>query len=170
MHSPEDQLAHIRTACDRVARHSFFQAESAWFDVLLGTCKSWELTFTVIAAEWGRSKARAGGRYSAETTFSEMEKVIADLSWIIDRAARSPNLVLPFHNPHTYKVGLPGVDYMLDLLSSIKSEIRRRRSRPQNEVFSLIGFFWPRKSCQKRKAKEMEPMGDSEPSNKAPKM
>lgn len=167
---PKPKLAHIRTACDRVARHSFFQAGSAWFDVLLGTCKSWELTLTVIAAEWGRSKVRAGGIYSAQADFEEMEEVISDLSWIIERAARSPNLVLPFHNPHTYKVDLPGVDYMLHLLSYIESEIRWRRSRPQNESSSLIGFFWPRKSCQKRKANEMEPIADSEPSTKTPKM
>lgn len=168
MLSPEPTLAHIWTACDRVGRHSFFQAGSAWFDVLLGTCKSWELTLTVIAAEWGRSKVKAG-RIPARTTLAEMDKMVSDLSWIIERAARSPNLVLPLHNPHTYKDYLPGVEYMLDLLSSIESEVGRRRSRPQSESSSFIGFFWPRKSCQKRKANGMEPIGDSETSSETAK-
>lgn len=166
--SPQPNNSHIWTACDRVARHSFFQAGSAWLDVLLGTCKSWELTLTVIAAEWGRSKVKAG-LIPAITTSAELEEVVSDLSWIIERAARSPSLVLPFHNPHTYKLYLPGVEYMLDLLSSIESAIIWRRYMPQNEPASFIGFFWPQRPYQKRKANDIEPIGDSELSNKTVK-
>lgn len=168
MLSPGPNPANIWTACDRAARHSFFQAGSAWLDVLLGTCKSWELILTVIAAEWGRSKVKAG-QIPAITTDAELEEVVSDLSWIIERAARSPNLVLPLHNPHTYKDYLPGVTYMLALLSSIQSEIVRRRCRPKPEPSSFTDYFWPQKSRQKRKANELEPIGDSEASSETAK-
>lgn len=62
---------------------------------------------TVIAAEWGRSKAWASRgvvvyeRIKDPHSFEETSLVISDLSWITELAARSPDVVLPLYNRRT---------------------------------------------------------------------
>lgn len=161
MLSPETQLAHTLKALNRTARHSIYRAGDTWLRVLLGMNGGWSLILTVIAAEWGRSKANAQQGYVVRRRveyprLEEMRPVVSTLSWLIERAARSPDLVLPKYNPHTYGEYLPGVEYMLHLLRHIEREITvRRRSRPQPESFSLIGYFWLQNSNRNKKANEL---------------
>lgn len=168
MLSPETKLAHIRKARDRTARHSFYRVGDTGLGVLLGSCRDWTLILTVIAAEWGRSMANADPtcfimERVKSPTLEEMKEVISDLSGPIEMAARSPGVVLPLYNPHTYRIHLPGVDYMLHLLWDIESEIRLLRRRPpQPEPFSLIDYFWPRTSSHKSETNELEATGDLE--------
>lgn len=167
MLSPETQLAHTLQALNRTARHSFYRAGDTWLRVLLGMNGGWPLILTVIAAEWGRSKTNAHQdhvvmRRVKYPRLEEMKAVISGLSWFIEQAARSPDVVLPIYNPDTYRTYLPGVDYMLSLLRQIEYEITRRRSKPQPEPFSLIGYFWPQTSGQNRKASKLEAAGDSD--------
>lgn len=84
-------------------------------------------------------------------------------------AARSPDVLLPLYNPHTYRTCLPGVDYMLHLLQDMETKIIVLCRRPQPEPFALIDYFWPRISGQKGKSIELEATGDSESRNKAVK-
>lgn len=108
---PDTKLAHTLKARNRTARHSFYRAGDTWLTSLFGTCGDWSLILTVIAAEWGRSKVGAsrrrfgqimGARFDIPGS-EEMRLIVSDLSWLIELAARSPNLVLPLYNPNTYK-------------------------------------------------------------------
>lgn len=170
MLSPETKLAHIRKARDRTARHSFYRVGDTWLSVLLGSCRDWPLILTVIAAEWGRSRANADPKilHNGESQISkleEMKEVISDLSGLIQMAARSPDVVLPLYNPYIYKIHLPGVDYMLHVLEYVESKMRLLRRKPQPEPFSLIDYFWPRNASQKMKTNQLEATGDSQTQN-----
>lgn len=142
--------------------------------MLLGSRRDWPLILTVIAAEWGRSKAKAAFARSPfimqrvePASSEEVKEVISDLSGLIEMAARSPDVVLPLYNPDTYRTYLPGVDYML--LWDIETEIMLLRRRPQPEPFSLIDYFWPPSLGQNRKTNELKATGDLEARNKTSK-
>lgn len=172
--SPETKLAHSLKARNRTARHSFYRAGDTWLTSLFCTCRDWSLVLTVIAAEWGRSKVgesrrrlgRVRGERFDDPSFEEMSLVVSDLSYLIEAAARSPNLVLPLYNPRTYKTRLPGLEYMLRLLWHIEWRIELLRSRPQPRTFPLIGYFWSQASGQDRKVNEMEATGEPRLGNK----
>lgn len=173
MLSPETKLAHIWKARDRTVRHSFYRVGDTWLRTFLGACRDWPLLLTVIAAEWGRSRANAAFAQSPYIRprikyprDEEIQQVISDLSGLLEAAARSPDVLLPLYNPHTYRTSLPGVDYMLCLLWHIESKIRLLRRRPQPEPFSLMDYFWPPNSDQQRKTNELEATTDLETRNK----
>jgi hypothetical protein len=172
--SPYTTLAHIFKARDRAGRHSFYRAVDAWLGVHLGSCPGPALYLTVIAAEWGRSKtnanARSGiGRYFNPPEVGEMTEAVSNLSWLIERAARNPNLVLPLVNSATYKTELPRVHHMIHMLCCIQTEIGLLRSRPRPQPVSIIGYFWPQTPDQKRKATDLEVTGDKQPRSKTVK-
>lgn len=54
---------------------------------------AWPLILTVIAAEWGRSKANAGQghvimRWVKYPSYEEMSAVVSNMSWLMEPAAR----------------------------------------------------------------------------------
>lgn len=173
MLSPETKLAHIWKARDRTVRHSFYRVGYTWLTTFLGACRDWPLLLTVIAAEWGRSRANAAFAQSPYIMqrveiprVEDMREVISDLSGLLEAAARSPNILLPLYNPHTYRTRLPGVDYMLWLLADMETEIMVLRRRPQPEPFSLMDYLWPPNTGDQRKTNQLEATGDSETRNK----
>lgn len=167
MLSPKTALAHIWRARDRTCRHSIYRHGDPWLQRLWGLRGDWALILTIIAAEWGRSKANVDPEsYTPrvnDASLEEMNAVLLDLSPIIEQAARDPHLVLPLYNLHTYKDHLPCLDYMLRLLWRIEDRIQLLRSRPQPGPFSLTGYIWPPTSDQK---KALESTGTSGSSNK----
>lgn len=95
------------------------------------------LFLTVVAANWSvwchdtmTDQDLATGESTA------IEKAVSGLSRLILKAAKDPNVVLPFVNPETYVERLPRVDLMIKLLRRIELEIVIERNRPPRYSFS----------------------------------
>lgn len=144
--SSNTTLAHIWMARYRTARHSLYCAAETWLGWSFRSCPGPAVYLTVIAAEWGRSKARASIVCGIESWYNnskaaEMKEVVSRLSSIIEWAANDEDVLLPLVNPATYKMG--GVTYMVELLECMETEIRLLRSRPRPPPHFSIGYFCP---------------------------
>lgn len=113
------------------------RADGAWEPLK----RDLSLFLTVIAAHWSSWFVTAKTELELLGNCSPgIEQAVSGLSWVVWKAARDPNVVLPLVNSETYHVGLPRVKFMIKLLQRIEAEIVKVRSRPP---WSLFGWSWP---------------------------
>lgn len=96
------------------------------------------LFLTLVAADWSvwcDDTMTDEELDSVQSESTAIEKAVSGLSRLTLKAAKDPNVVLPFVNPETYVEGLPRVDLMIKLLRRIELEIVIERNRPPRYSF-----------------------------------